>query len=131
MKRSAVPFYKGRLSITPKIVHQAKRMMSEVDPLGRRKREPFCGLRRPLAAMSERVEQGVKQTRAPVFGGNTKFEEKIVSLFEPQTEIIRKGKASKPTEFGKLMKVQEAENQIIRARVCFTTCSTLPTIVAS
>jgi IS5 family transposase len=39
--------------------------------------------------------------------------EKIVSVFEPHTEIIRKGKASKPTEFGKLVEVQEAENQII------------------
>ena len=27
--------------------------------------------------------------------------------------MIRKGKASKPTEFGKLVKLQEAENQII------------------
>ena len=36
-----------------------------------------------------------------------------MSLFEPHTEIIRKGKASKPTEFGKLTQVQEAENQII------------------
>src|SRR5438034_3810375 len=26
---------------------------------------------------------------------------------------IRKGKASKPTEFGKMVKIQEAENQII------------------
>ena len=34
-------------------------------------------------------------------------------MFEPHTEIIRKGKASKPTEFGKMVKVQEAENQII------------------
>jgi putative transposase len=34
-------------------------------------------------------------------------------LFEPSTEIIRKGKASKPTEFGKMVKPQEAENQII------------------
>jgi IS5 family transposase len=38
-----------------------------------------------------------------------------VSLFEPTTEIIRKGKASKPTEFGKLVKIQEAEHQIIIA----------------
>ena len=29
------------------------------------------------------------------------------------TEVIRKGKASKPTEFGKMVKFQEAENQII------------------
>jgi hypothetical protein len=33
----------------------------------------------------------------------------ILNIFEPHTEIIRKGKASKPNEFGKL----EAENQII------------------
>jgi IS5 family transposase len=34
-------------------------------------------------------------------------------LFEPSTEVIRKGKASKPTEFGKMLKLQEAENQIV------------------
>jgi transposase, IS5 family len=39
--------------------------------------------------------------------------EKLVSIFEPTTEIIRKGKASKPTEFGKMVKIQESENQII------------------
>jgi hypothetical protein len=33
---------------------------------------------------------------------------KLVSLFEPATQIIRKGKSSKPTEFGKLIKIQEA-----------------------
>jgi hypothetical protein len=27
--------------------------------------------------------------------------------------MIRKGKASKPTEFGKLVRIQEAENQIV------------------
>jgi IS5 family transposase len=27
--------------------------------------------------------------------------------------VIRKGKASKPTEFGKMVKIQEAENQIV------------------
>ena len=36
-------------------------------------------------------------------------------MFEPSTEIIRKGKTSKPTEFGKMVKVQEAENQIVTA----------------
>ena len=32
---------------------------------------------------------------------------------EPSTEVIRKGKAGKPNEFGKMVKLQEAENQII------------------
>ncbi len=63
--------------------------------------------------MTGRVKQVVKQTRARILEGNTKSTEKLVSVFEPQTEIIRKGKASKPTEFGKLVKVQEAENQIV------------------
>jgi hypothetical protein len=44
---------------------------------------------------------------------DTHFTGKVVSMFEPQTEVIRKGKASKPTEFGKMVKIQEAENQII------------------
>jgi len=105
--------YKGLLSVTRKVVNQAKRVMGEVDAMGRRKKEQFAGLRTQLATMVERVEQVIRQTRARVFGGNTKFEEKIVSVFEPHTEIIRKGKASKPTEFGKLVKIQEAENQIV------------------
>jgi len=105
--------YKELLSVTRKIVNQSKRMMEEVDQFGRRKKKQFSGLRRQLSTMVERVEQVAKQTRARVFEGNTKFDEKLVSVFEPQTEIIRKGKASKPTEFGKLVKVQEAENQII------------------
>ena len=69
---------------------------------------------------STEIGQGIKQARsilqqARVFDRNTHAEGKLVSLFEPDTEIIRKGKASKPTEFGKLVKIQEAENQIIIA----------------
>jgi len=40
-------------------------------------------------------------------------EGKILSVFETSTEVIRKGKASKPTEFGKMVKIHEAENQIV------------------
>jgi IS5 family transposase len=105
--------YKGLLSVTRKIVNQAQRVMGEVDQFGRRKKKQFSGLRSQLATMVGRVQQVARQTRARVWDGNTQFDEKLVSVFEPQTEIIRKGKASKPTEFGKLVKVQEAENQII------------------
>ena len=63
--------------------------------------------------MTGLVKHVMRQTKARVFGSDTHFSEKIVSIFEPQTEVIRKGKASKPTEFGKMVKIQEAENQII------------------
>jgi IS5 family transposase len=55
----------------------------------------------------------VKQAKARIFEGVTQPPGKIVSLFEPHSEIIRKGKASKPTEFGKLVQLAEAENQIV------------------
>lgn len=72
-------------------------------------------MRRGLDAFIALVQQVIRQTQARVFAGNTRAEAKLVSLFEPDTEIIRKGKASKPTEFGKMVKLQEAENQIIIA----------------
>ena len=81
--------------------------------MGRRRRTQLAGLTAQLTTMTGRVKQVVKQTRERILEGNTKSTEKLVSVFEPQTEIIRKGKASKPTEFGKLVKVQEAENQIV------------------
>src|ERR1039458_1548486 len=64
---------------------------------------------------SDLVMPLMSQTRARIIKGITKSEGKIVSLFEHTTEIIRKGKPGKPTEFGKMIKVQEAENQIIVA----------------
>ena len=64
---------------------------------------------RPLA---RRV---LAQTRARVLGGDTHVPDKILSIFEPHTEAIRKGKLIKPTEFGNLVTIQEAEGQIISA----------------
>jgi transposase, IS5 family len=39
--------------------------------------------------------------------------DKVLSLFEPHTVTIRKGKISKPNEFGNLVTIQEAEHQIV------------------
>jgi IS5 family transposase len=63
--------------------------------------------------MAPLVRRVMRQTTARVFAGDTHAKGKIVSVFEPSTEIIRKGKAGKPTEFGKMVKLQEAENQIV------------------
>ena len=60
-----------------------------------------------------RVKQVMKQTRARIHRGGTRSEDKLLSVFEPSTEIIRKGKSGKPNEFGKMVKLQEAENQIV------------------
>ena len=66
-----------------------------------------------LPGLIERVRQVIAQTRARVLRGDTHYPSKIVSLFEPHTEIIRKGKLARPTEFGRVVKIQEAEAQFI------------------
>jgi len=61
------------------------------------------------------VQRVVDQTRARLLGGDTHVADKVLSTFEPHTETIRKGKISKPNEFGKLVTIQESEHQIITA----------------
>jgi transposase, IS5 family len=104
--------YRELLSLTRKVMNQAQRVLAEVKPV-RRRRPPVEGLAQWLETMVGRVRQVVKQTKIRIFAGDTKSPGKIVSVFEPHTEIIRKGKASQPNEFGKLVKIQEAENQIV------------------
>jgi transposase, IS5 family len=102
--------YRSLLRLTRQILNDTKRVMEETE---RRRKPALRVLREGLAIMAGRVRQVVKQTKARIFDGVTQLPGKIVSLFEPHTEIIRKGKASKPTEFGKLVQVTEAENQIV------------------
>jgi transposase, IS5 family len=70
-------------------------------------------LQAELERMIPLVRQVMRQTKARLFRNDLHAVEKLVSLFETATQIVRKGKSSKPTEFGRLIKIQEAENQII------------------
>ncbi len=59
------------------------------------------------------VEKVIRQTKERVVKGNSHVEDKVLSLFEPHTEVIRKGKAHKPNEFGRLVRIDEVENGIV------------------
>jgi transposase, IS5 family len=110
--------YRKLLTVTRKVVNQAKRFRNEVASGVKRAKDHeqklvLEALRKDLETMLPRVQQVIRQAKARVLGGNVHVAGKLVSVFEPSTEVIRKGKASKPTEFGKMVKIQEAENQII------------------
>lgn len=110
--------YRRLLDATGRVVGQAKRFAKEIAEGVKHARSPLKqlaleGLREELNRMVPLVRQIIRQTKERIIGGNIRTEGKIVSLFEPSTEIIRKGKAGKPTEFGKMVKLQEAENQIV------------------
>jgi IS5 family transposase len=106
--------YLKLLEITSRVAGQAKKFSREI--AGRVKRGNLSVLRRAkkqLEEMIPRVQQVLRQTRERVLRGNTQADGKLLSVFETHTEVIRKGKANKPNEFGKLVLIQEAENQIV------------------
>ncbi len=110
--------YQKLLAVTHRILGQAKRVAHEVRQ-GIKRAATWQGqvlvegLAQQLETVSTLTRRVLAQTLARVFEGNTHFPNKLLSLFETATEAIRKGKAAKPTEFGKLVKIQEAEHQVV------------------
>jgi IS5 family transposase len=115
--------YQKLLEATGRVVGQAKRFAKEIDDGVKRaegsRQAVLEGLRRETVNMVPRVQQVMRQTKTRVFVGDTHAE---ASLFERQPRLFARacpresgGKAGKPTEFGKMVKLQEAEDQIVIA----------------
>jgi IS5 family transposase len=111
--------YRGLLRIVRPVVTGAARSAAR---LGDRRVTRHLGWEEELAAkalkadldtMGERVERVIRQTRARVCRGITDWPGKLLSLFVPRTAVIRKGKAHKPNEFGRLIDIVEVENGIV------------------
>src|SRR3989441_1596209 len=102
--------YRELMHITRAVVRDADAVGAAVD---RRPQAALTGMREHLRTTVGLVQRVLAQTRARVLKGDTHYPGKVLSLFEPHTEAIRKGKAAKPTEFGKVVKIQEAEAQFI------------------
>lgn len=116
-KRAIKKPYRRLLRITGRIVRQAERATEQA----RRQSGRFRGRARlrlgklvtVLAEMAPRARQVLRQTRARVLRDETRTPGKLVSIFEPWAQIIRKGKLDRPTEFGAVVKVQESDGGII------------------
>src|SRR5438093_702024 len=110
--------YRELMHITRAVVRDADAVGAAVD---RRPQAALTEMREHLRTTVGLVQRVLAQTRARVLKGDTHYPGKVLSLFEPHTEAIRKGKAAKPTEFGKVVKIQEAEAQFITDyEVCAT-----------
>src|SRR5262249_31956639 len=106
--------YGQLLEITSRVAGQAKKFASEIAAgVKRGNLSVLHKAKKQLEEMIPRVQQALRQTRERILRGNTKAEGKLLSIFETHTEVIRKGKTNKPNEFGKLVLIQEAENQIV------------------
>ena len=114
-----VQSYRKLMATTRAVVRDADTMVRR---LGQRRRTAPAGTaaileraQQQLQQLRPLVERVVAQTRARLMGGDTHVPDKVLSVFEPHTTTIRKGKISKPNEFGNLVTIQESEHQIITA----------------
>jgi IS5 family transposase len=103
--------YRELLELTSTVVAGAKQVQETLTE------QSSSGAMRVAATLEQfvpLVEQVISQTTRRVLQGEkVPASEKIVSLFEPDTAIIRKGKPGKPTEFGRCVWLDEVEGGII------------------
>lgn len=117
-KARMIALYREAMRITRTVVRDAENVLATSMPAPG---GPVAALRGRLQQTVGLVRRVIQQTRARVIGGDTHYPDKVLSVVEPHTEAIRKGKAAKLTEFGKLVKIQEAENQFVTD---YTICPT-------
>ena len=114
--------YRDLLRTSEQVVQSAREVLKKtsnvrsIDPLEdiamrnlRAQIEHYCGL-------GQRV---IDQTRRRVIEGKSvPAEQKIYSIFEPHTDLIKRGKAQKPVEFGhKVFLAESAKGLITQYRV--------------
>ena len=114
-----VQSYRKLMATTRAVLRDADTLIRR---LGQRRRTALAGTasilertQRHLRQLRPVVQRVVAQTRARLMGGDTHVPDKVLSIFEPHTTTVRKGKISKPNEFGNLVTIQESEHQIITA----------------
>ncbi len=111
--RAALKAAYGRLVATAKRTGaQGRRVMEAL-----RERADDPGARRLAERLEEvlpRLKQGIGQAERRVLKNDpVPSPEKLLSLFEPHTQVIPRFKAGKPVEFGRKVRLDEVEGGII------------------
>lgn len=103
--------YERQLAVTRKTVRQAQRV---VQALQERATAAATRVREQLEHYLPLVQKGIQQAERRVLHGEAvPAPEKLLSLFEPHTQIITRHKAGKQVEFGRKVWLEEVEGGIV------------------
>jgi IS5 family transposase len=109
--------YRGLLRITARIVRQAEAAIeqtaAQISTTKKAARAKVERILKTLRTFAPRARRVVQQTRARIIRGVTNSKTKLISIFETHAQILRRGKRHRPTEFGRMVKVQEADGGIV------------------
>lgn len=112
--------YGKLLGLTQSLTRQTKAVLADLQSgkLAAASSEDLVDVLKAEAALRHYLpltEKVIAQTKARIFQGQTHYADKILSLFEEHSVVIRKGKTHKPNEFGRLVRIDEVENGIVSA----------------
>lgn len=103
--------YQRLIGLTTQVVTQAQQVQTA---LYRAPSAPAQRLGAVLQTYIPRITQVIRQTTQRVLEGESvPASQKLASIFEPHTAIIRRGKLGKSTEFGRVVWLDEVEGAII------------------
>ncbi len=103
--------YQTVLTVSQALLEQAQPAKDPLQSVGQPAAQRLAD---QLTTFIPRVQQIMRQTPRRVLNGDSvPARDKLVSLFEPHTAIIRKGKAGKAVEFGRVVWLDEVEGGIV------------------
>jgi IS5 family transposase len=116
-EQQQVPKYRELIRITEQVVRNSKHVIGaakrvrKVDVLTRGVIDDLC---KQITSFCELGVRVIDQTRRRVLQGETvPVEEKVYSIFEPHTDLIKRGKTLKPVEFGHKVFLAESAHGLI------------------
>jgi len=121
-QQQQVPKYRELLAITGQVVQNARQVVKQTEGMGGI--DVVAGLaidqlRQQINAYCDLADRVIDQTRRRVLEGEqVPSEQKVYSIFEPHTDLIKRGKVLKPVEFGhKVFLAESAQGLITDYRV--------------
>jgi IS5 family transposase len=117
-----VPKYRQLLRVTAQVVENARAVVQKTEGfqvLDLLDSLAIDQLRKQIQHFCQLADRVVDQTRRRVLQGEqVPSQQKVYSLFEPHTDLIKRGKAQKPVEFGhKVFLAESAQGLITDYRV--------------
>lgn len=112
--------YGELIAITEEVVGNARRVLARTAKVsGIAQDLAIPALRKEIEHFCQLGDRVIDQTRRRVLQGEqVSAEQKVYSIFEPHTDLIKRGKANKPVEFGhKVFLAESARGLITQYRV--------------
>jgi IS5 family transposase len=114
--------YRKLLKIAAEVLQMARSCSAslQTEELGFDEKSAALLIRKELDQYTALAEQCISQCeRRVMIGESVPADQKVVSIFEPHTDIIRRGKTMSPTEFGhKVLVATGASGLVTQYKVC-------------